>query len=220
MMSQNDDLGSKATEALITGLAAQAGKRQDSGPAFGAAFPAAVAISALSALAVVLLTAGARPDLADILLTGTFVFKVVGMLLIAGGALWSVRAAVRPGMTVRPFRALLPGAAFLLVGAALDRSGFPIFGLHTFSVPSCAGIIILSSIPALAAILVAMRSGTPTRLVRAGTVAGLLAGAIGALAYTIACLNDGATFVALWYCAAIAVVAICGALIGPRVLAW
>ncbi len=72
----------------------------------------------------------------------------------------------------------------------------------------------------MAAILIAMRSGTPTRLAGAGAVAGLLAGAIGALAYTVACLNDGATFVALWYSAAIAVVTIGGALIGPRVLAW
>lgn len=137
-MIKSDNAGSNATDALIAGLAAQAGKRQSRGPGFGIAFPVAIGISALAALAVVLLTAGARPDLVHILLTGTFLFKVAGMALIAAGALRSVWGAVQPGVKVRPLVGLLPGAVFLLFGAMLDGSGFPVLGVHTFSVPSCA----------------------------------------------------------------------------------
>lgn len=219
-MSQKDSVGSESTDALIKGLATQAGKRRAGGLAFDAAFPAALIISFLAAVAVVLMTAGARPDLLKILSTWTFQFKVVGMILIAAGALRAARAAVRPGSGIHPVPGLLPGAVFVVAGAVFDRSGFPIGGVHTFSVFNCGGIIVMSSIPALVGILAAMRSGTPTRLARSGAVAGLLAGSIGALAYTIACLNDGATFVALWYSLAIAVVAVLGALVGPRVLAW
>jgi hypothetical protein len=46
------------------------------------------------------------------------------------------------------------------------------------------------------------------------------AGALGATAYTIACVNDGRMFVAIWYPVAILIVASVGAAIGRRVLAW
>lgn len=49
---------------------------------------------------------------------------------------------------------------------------------------------------------------------------GLLAGALGALAYTSACVNDGAAFVALWCMVGIGVVGGIGPAIGPRPLAW
>ncbi len=109
---------------------------------------------------------------------------------------------------------------FLLTGALFDRSGFPLLGVHTYSVPKCAGTIIMASTPALAAIFSAMRAGTPTRLSQAGAFAGFLAGSVGGLAYTIACLNDGAAFVAVWYSIAIACVTALGALIGPKLLRW
>jgi hypothetical protein len=220
IMSQNDYPGSERTDALISGLATQAGKRPAGGPGFTAVFPAALVISLLAAVAVVLLVAGARSDLGEILTTWTFSFKVLGMALVAAGALPSVRAAVRPGLPVHTVLCLAPGGVFLLAGAIFDRTGFPLFGLHSSAVFDCASVIVMSSVPALAAILLAMRSGTPTRLAGAGAAAGVLAGSIGALAYTVACLNDGTQFVALWYSLAIAVVTVIGAIAGPRVLAW
>jgi len=109
---------------------------------------------------------------------------------------------------------------FILVGAVFDRSGFPLLGAHTLSVPTCVGAIILASLPALAVMLAAMRLGIPTRPGWAGGMAGILAGSLGALAYTLACINDGAAFVALWYSLAIAIMAAIGATAGRRVLAW
>lgn len=219
-MSHNDIRLSESTNALIGRLAAQAGEPSGGRLQFSAVLPVALIAALIAAVVVVLSSAGARSDLFDILPTWMFMFKVAGMLLLAAGGLRLVRAAVRPGDAVSPVFYVGPGAIFLLAGALLDPSGFPLLGVHTYSAFNCASIIIASSIPALLLVLAVMRKGTPTRLVQAGAIAGLLSGSIGALAYTIACLNDGAAFVALWYSAAILVVTIIGALAGPKALAW
>lgn len=219
-MSDNENLVQKSTDSLIEGLATQAGKRQAGQVSFSRALPLALLVSILAAAGMVLLIAGARSDLMAILPTWVFQFKAIGMVMIAVGAVQLTQAVVRPGAALHPFLCLGPGAVFMLGGALSDHSGFPLLGPHDLSAPDCAGIIILSSLPALAAILAVIRRGTPTRLRCAGAVAGALAGSIGALAYTIACLNDGEAFVALWYSAAIAAVSIIGAVAGPKALAW
>jgi hypothetical protein len=213
------------TDELIHALATQAGDRPiGRGPLMALPFRltllAGVTLAAFCALAVVVLAVGPRPDLGGILTTWTFQFKVVAMVLLAAGAGLLVRAAAIPGVVTRPVLPLLPAALFMLAGIALDGSGFPLTGARTFSIPSCMGVIVLAALPALGVLFAAMRRGIPTRPGLAGGLAGILAGSLGALAYTIACINDGATFVALWYTLAIAVVAAIGAVAGKRALAW
>lgn len=219
-MSNDEKQMDDSTASLISGLAMQAGRRQTIQLGLGIVLTAALLVGVLASAGLILMTAGVRADLMDILVTRIFQFKVIAMVLVAAAAIRLVLAAARPGLDLRPALMLLPAAVFLLSGAALDQRGFPVFGVHTLSVPICAGIIVAASMPALFIILAAMRSGTPTRLSRAGAAAGLLAGSIGALVYTIACLNDGAAFVALWYSVAISIVTIIGAMIGPKALAW
>ncbi|SCY88804.1 DUF1109 domain-containing protein [Rhizobium sp. NFACC06-2] len=208
------------TDDLIRGLASQAGRRSSLSFRFSIVLPVALAFSILAATGVVVMIAGPRSDLMQILPTWTFLFKVIGMVLVAVGGFQLVWTVVQPGQVPRTVIFLAPALAFLLIGALFDRSGFPLLGVHTYSVLNCAGTIIMASIPALAAILSAMRAGTPTRLSQAGAIAGFLAGSVGGLAYTIACLNDGAAFVAVWYSIAIACVTALGALIGPKLLRW
>jgi hypothetical protein len=69
-------------------------------------------------------------------------------------------------------------------------------------------------------ILSVLRTGAPTHLEFAGAAAGLLSGALGAAAYTLACTNDGRPFVAIWYTLAILIMTSLGAIIGRRALAW
>lgn len=209
------------TDDLVRRLAQEAGRAR------GRALPPAVlfaagAIAAIPlSLAVVLTLVGARSDLAAILGSWIFLFKVAAMLLLAVGGLVLARDAAIPGRVSKPALALAPAVLFLAVSALADRSGLPLAGARPpLSVLICVGTIVAASLPALALLLTAMRRGIPTRLRRAGFCAGLLAGAIGALAYTVACANDGAAFVALWYPAAVAVVAGLGAATGPRALAW
>ena len=66
----------------------------------------------------------------------------------------------------------------------------------------------------------ALRGAAPTRLAWAGAGAGLLAGALGALAYALHCPEMAAPFLAVWYLAGMALPTLAGAWLGPRVLRW
>lgn len=207
------------TVDLVSRLAREAGAPAPRGMSFAAALPAALAPALLAALVLVAMAAGLRPDLPAAL--GIVLFKLMAMLLLAGGALALVRGAATPGAALRPALALAPALLFLAGGVALDDSTVPLTGIHPpLSAVSCVATIVLAALPALALVLTALRRGIPTRLRRAGFCAGLLAGAISALAYSLACLNDGAAFVALWYPTSALIVALLGAAAGSKALAW
>ena len=70
----------------------------------------------------------------------------------------------------------------------------------------------------LAAVLWALRALAPTRPRAAGAAAGLLAGAVGAVGYTLACAEISYDFVATWYTFAMSLVAGVGALSGRWIL--
>lgn len=213
------------TDDLIRTLADEAGGTPSARGlferlSFRLALPVSIVIALLCAFAVVALVIGPRPELIDMALTWTFQFKVLAMLLLAGGAGFLVRNAAIPGLSTAPVKALLPATLFLLVGLAFDPSGFPLTGARTLSIPNCVSAIVLASLPALLLLLSAIRRGAPTRPIRAGALVGLLAGSLGGLAYTIACVNDGAAFVAIWYTLAVAIVSAIGAMVGGRLLSW
>ena len=93
-------------------------------------------------------------------------------------------------------------------------------GRTNTAVAFCVSSILFLSLPAMILSFLAMRKGAPTRPVIAGAVAGLLSASVGAMAYTLACKNDGTAFVAIWYTAACAIMAFVGAIVGHRVLRW
>jgi len=65
-----------------------------------------------------------------------------------------------------------------------------------------------------------LRKGAPTNLKRTGAIAGLVAGALGAMAYAFHCPDDFLPFLAFWYGGLIALCAFIGAKFGPRLLRW
>lgn len=85
---------------------------------------------------------------------------------------------------------------------------------------SCPWSVLVLSLPALAGALWAVRGLAPTRLRSAGFAAGLMAGAVGALGYSLACPETSAAFVAVWYTLGILSSAALGALLGPVMLRW
>lgn len=84
----------------------------------------------------------------------------------------------------------------------------------------CSLLILLFSLPALAAALWTMRTLAPTRLRLAGFSAGIFAGAQGALGYFLICPEDSFLFVAVWYTLGMVLSGLLGMLLGPRVLQW
>lgn len=214
------DPHARRTSELVDRLAREAGAGPRArGVPFGWAVILGAALSLLAAVLVVAGVFGVRGDLASLPARAIFQFKVLAMGLLACAGILAVGAAGRPGSRLR-WWVLAPGVLLLLVGAWVDRSGLPITGARTVSVPVCLAAIIVAAVPGLAILLAVLRRGIPTRPRVAGAAAGLLAGGLGAMAYTLACVNDGAAFVALWYSAAILATSLLGAMLGRRALAW
>jgi len=82
----------------------------------------------------------------------------------------------------------------------------------------CLTAIPLLSLPLLAAALVALRRGAPSRPAVTGAFAGVLSAGLAATLYAAHCTDDSPMFVATWYTIAIGFVAAIGALAGSRVL--
>ena len=147
-----------------------------------------------------------------------------GLALAAAAAAWAARLG-RPGAPTRG-----PARAALAVVAAMGLLG----GVTMLAVPAgdrlaevlghswtaCPFNVLGLSLPALAAALWALRGLAPTDGRSAGFAAGLLAGAVGALAYSVTCDEMSPAFVAVWYTLGIVLSGGLGALLGPRVLRW
>jgi hypothetical protein len=78
----------------------------------------------------------------------------------------------------------------------------------------CLTAIPLMSLPLLAAALIGLRHGAPTRPALAGAIAGLLSAGLAATLYASHCTDDSPLFVATWYTLATALVTAIGALAG------
>jgi len=209
-MTSNDD--------LIHSLASAAGARR--GASVRTAFTVAGAASFASALLLVFLVVGIRSDFADMAVHLPFGFKLAYTVSLAVGTFVVALYAATPGASARALYALSPAAVFLALGLLVDPTGFPIMGRTDTAVAFCVGSILFLSLPAMILMFVVMRQGAPTQPRFAGAVIGGLAAAVGAMAYMLACKNDGTAFVATWYTAACAIMAVVGSAVGHRVLRW
>jgi hypothetical protein len=75
-------------------------------------------------------------------------------------------------------------------------------------------------LPVFAANIWFLRRSAPTDPRLAGFVAGMTAGAVGAWIYSWGCIENGLTFIALWYTLGIVLMGIIGAAVGRRLLSW
>ncbi len=211
------------TDDLIALLA------DDPGPVPRNAIEQRFALASLAGLAcaLVLMLAlfGLNPRLLQDMALPVFWGKLVFAALLAAGCLAVLRRLARPGMGLGYSLALLAlpplvlwGLAAVALGQANPGERLPLVLGSTWR--SCAFNIAALSVPALAASLWALRCAAPTRLAWAGAGAGLLAGALGALAYALHCPEMAAPFLAVWYLAGMALPTLAGAWLGPRVLRW
>jgi hypothetical protein len=168
---------------------------------------------------------GVRPDLHSAVRLSMFWVKLAFPAAIAVGGLLVVARLSRPGMPLGrspvaiavPVVAIALLAIVALVGATPgERAAL----LRGSTLRYCLETIPLLSLPVLAAVTWAMKGLAPTRLALAGGAAGLFAGAVGALVYSLHCPEMAAPFIAAWYSAGMLVPAAAGALLGPLVLRW
>lgn len=134
-------------------------------------------------------------------------------------------AAGTPGRRLgrRSLMVALP-VAIIAAAAVLELTSTPSTGWNgmmfgsTFRI--CIASISIASLPVFSAVIWAFRVLAPTRLALAGFIAGMSAGAAGALAYALYCPETTASFLLAAYTPGILVPAVLGAIAGPRLLRW
>lgn len=151
--------------------------------------------------------------------------KLLYALSLACAAAWLTVRLSRPAAPWRPAQRvlLLVMAAMALIGVAWVWSASPqdrLAALLGDSWRECPWRVLVLSMPALAAVLWAVRGLAPTQLRSTGWAAGVLAGAVGAAGYALSCTESSPAFVAVWYTLGILLSGGVGALLGPRVLRW
>ena len=170
-------------------------------------------------------TLGVRSDIGSALATWRFLLKVA-VTLISFALAWvaCVRLA-RPETSARQVvigLAIAPAVLAVAVGYELMTVPSAEWFARTAGLyaRTCLLAIPLLSLVPLAALLMALRAGAPRAPAVVGAVAGLLAGALGAVFYATHCPDDSPLFVAVWYTLAMALVVLIGSLAGHRVLRW
>ena len=185
----------------------------------------ALALLAAAPVSVAMFVAGlgVRPDLVTAMHNPFFDLKFLVTLALAIPAIAIGLHLSRPEASLQGWAwLLLIPAGFLLIGIISEMMLPQRAPMMTRLVGSnsrlCMTAIPLMSLPLLAAALIGLRHGAPTRPAVAGAVAGLLSAGLAATLYASHCSDDSPLFVATWYSIATALVTTAGALAGSRLL--
>ena len=181
----------------------------------------ALVVGGLAAFCLMLATVGLRSDLH----IGYLAIRLVFALSLVGAGAAVLGRLMRPGMDRRrlswliaaPFVVIAIAGLSALLLVSTSTLGSVVLGTAW---ASCIVCIPLFSIAPFAALVWALRGAAPTNLRRAGAVAGLVAGALGAAAYALYCPDDSLPFIAIWYSVPIALLSLAGAALGSRLLRW
>ena len=208
------------TEQLIRTLAADNPHR-----ARPVGFVLALALLAAAPVSLLMFFAelGVRPDVMTAMHNPFFDLKFAVTLALAAAAITIALHLSRPEASLRGWVWLLIIPAGLLVGGISGEMMVPQrLPMMTRLVGSnskvCMTAIPMMSLPLLAASLVGLRHGAPTRPAATGAMAGLLSAGLAATVYASHCTDDSPLFVATWYSLAAALVTALGALLGSKLL--
>ncbi len=195
---------------------------------FGKTLLLAILMGSATALSLMLATVGPRPDLDSSAHLVWTALKLLFALSVIGTASPLLLKSMRPGLEKAtptetiflPFLAVLAAALAMLLFVPLPIWSGMLRGATPASPARCLLCIIFFSVIPFAALIGALRQGAPTRPSLSGAIAGVAAGGLGAAAYAFACTTDAIPFIAVCYGAAIALCALIGAQLGPRLLRW
>lgn len=144
--------------------------------------------------------------------------------VVVTGAIFLPRLA-RPGAEMNSCSALIFAPFATIAAVAAVALGSAHFSTWTGMVVGKDSLTCLLSIPLLAvlpftALIWALSIGAPMDRTRAGKIAGLVGGGLGALACAFPCADGSLPSIALWYGLPIGICATFGAKLGPSLLRW
>jgi hypothetical protein len=166
---------------------------------------------------------GVRPDVMTAMHNPFFDLKFAVTLALAAAGIASSLHLSRPEVSLAGFGWLFVIPAGLLAAGIAGEAMMPQrLPMMTRLVGSnsriCMTAIPLMSLPLLAASIVGLRHGAPSRPALAGAVAGLMSAGLAATFYASHCTDDSPLFVMTWYTLATALVTTIGAVAGARFL--
>jgi len=166
---------------------------------------------------------GVRPDVMTAMHNPFFDLKFAVTLALAAAGVASSLHLSRPEVSLAGFGWLFVIPAGLLAAGIAGEAMMPQrLPMMTRLVGSnsriCMTAIPLMSLPLLAASILGLRHGAPTRPALAGAVAGAMSAGLAATFYASHCTDDSPLFVMTWYTIASALVAAIGALAGAKFL--
>jgi hypothetical protein len=207
------------TDQLIRTLAADNTRARPVGFVLALALLAAAPVSLLMFFTEL----GVRPDVMTAMRNPFFDLKFAVTLALATSAILVSLHLSRPEASMRGWGWLFMIPAGLLVAGLSGEMMMPqrlpmMTRLVGQNSRVCMTAIPAMSLPLLAAALIGLRHGAPSRPAFAGAIAGLMSAGLAATFYASHCTDDSPLFVATWYTIAIALVTALGALAGSRVL--
>ena len=208
------------TDQLIRTLAADSAHRARP---VGMVLTLALLAAAPVSMAIFFASLGVRPDVMTAMHNPFFDLKFAVTLALATSGVAVGLHLSRPEASLHGWAWLLLIPAGLLAGGIASEMMLPQrLPMMTRLIGSnsrvCLTAIPLISLPLLAAALLGLRHGAPTRPALTGAIAGLLSAGLAATLYASHCTDDSPLFVATWYTIATALVAAVGALAGSRLL--
>jgi hypothetical protein len=185
----------------------------------------ALAAGSAAALGITLVGLGVRPDLMTARALMFLAAKLAFAIGIVSLALVYLTRLARPGGERRTPSFLVALPFMVIVALAAVSLGLAPSSHWDKMIVGDEWLECLLSIPIIAVVpfavtIFAVRRAAPTNLVRTGAVAGLIAGAVSAMAYALHCRDDSLPFVAVWYGGTIVLCTLAGAALGPRLLRW
>ena len=185
----------------------------------------ALSVGLASSTALLVVLYGIRSDMPELILTTMFWVRLAFPVATLITALNLAGRLGRPGAPIRlawfvvtlPFITMLLVATFMVLATPRGYSLQLMLGT-TWRVTTAN--IVLLSLPSLVAVMHALKGLAPTRLILAGTGAGLIAGAQGVLVYSLYCSEMSVPFWGVWYVLGIIITAGIGALLAPLYLRW
>jgi hypothetical protein len=183
----------------------------------------ALLVAAPFSFAMFVMELGVRPDVMTAMRNPFFDLKFLVTLALALPAIAIAIHLSRPEVSTRGWAWLLLVPVGLLgIGIGGEMMMPHRLPMMTRLVGSnsrvCMIAIPLLSLPLLAAALIGLRHGAPTRPAVAGALAGLVSAGLAATLYASHCTDDSPLFVATWYTLATALVTAIGAVAGSLVL--